>query len=105
MAMGQTVEPGGIDDCLEIAYPCVERELVDVLIGEAAASLVVAHESSLARESLEQRAPHGRSPIVLDVTEPVRHFHERRAGADRCVGEPDAVGGLTEANLLLHCAP
>src|SRR5258706_13180076 len=46
-------------------------------------------------------APDGASPVELDVRQPVRRLHQRRAAAHGGVGESHAVGAGAEAKLLV----
>src|SRR4029450_7775118 len=83
-------------------HPGIERELRDVPIRESAPAFVVAHELPLFREALEERTPDRGPPVVLDVVQPVRGFHQGGAGSGCSKGEADAVRGLAEGDLLLH---
>src|SRR5262249_46174712 len=94
--------PSGVDDSLEVPDPYIQREVGDVPIRESAPALIVAHELPFPREPLEQRTPDGRPPVVLDVIQPVGGLHQRWTGTCGRKGEPDAIYGFAEADLLLH---
>ena len=48
----------------------------------------------------EPVAPHRALPVVVEMGDPVGGPHQRRARPDGGVGEPGAVGGPAEADLL-----
>ena len=52
----ETLDAGRIDDRLEVGHPGVERERVDVPVGHAVASRVVANQRMFARRARERHA-------------------------------------------------
>lgn len=89
-----------VDDGLDIAHPDVEREVADGAVGQTRAALIEAHMRVIARQLAQPRLPDGALEVVLDVAQPVRRTHERRASADRRHRDPGAVGGGAEADVL-----
>ena len=60
-----------IDDCLKVGHPGVERERVNVPVGHAVASRVVANERVLARQPAQDMPPNRAFPIVFKMVHPV----------------------------------
>ena len=89
-----------VDHCFEVAHEGVDGEVVDVVLGQPAAPLVVADELAVAGQPDEPVAPHRALPVVVEVGDPVGGSHQRRARADRGVGDPRAVGRRAEVDVL-----
>ena len=70
------------------------------MIGQAATALVVAHEGVVASQADEPVPPHRALPVVVEMGDPVCGAHQRRARPDRCVGQPGAICGAAETDLL-----
>ena len=105
----EPLQPGRVDDGLEIGDEHVERGIGGFAIREAAAAGVVAIEPVARAERVEPGPPHRRLPVLADVGQPVGRLHERNPGAVAVDGvrEPRAVGRAREPDLLLerrHCA-
>ena len=98
----EMLEPELVDDGLEVPTMRLEREVVDVVIGEAVAPLVVAHECATLREADEPMPPHRALPVVVEVGDPVRGTHERRARTDRREREASAIVRRAELDVLSH---
>ena len=64
-----------IDDRLEVRHPGVERERVDIPIGHAIASRVVANERMSARKPPKDMPPNRAFPIVFEMVHPVSGLH------------------------------
>jgi hypothetical protein len=96
----EPVETEVVDDGCQVLHPGVERKDGDVVVGQAAAALVVAHERVLAGQADEPVTPHRALPVVVEMGDPVGGPHQRWAGADGGVGEPRAVGCCAEVDLL-----
>ena len=83
----EAVEVEGIDDPLQIVDEGVEGPLLDVVVRQPAAALVVADQRPGSGQALEPVAPHGAVPVVVEVGDPVGRPHQRRSLADRGVGQ------------------
>ena len=90
------VQPGGVDDGLQVVHPVVEREPPDVPVRQPAASLVVPDQAEPARQLGQPVPPHRALPVVGEVAQPVGGLHQRRARAADRVGQPGAVTGRRE---------
>src|SRR5262245_55668582 len=64
-----------LDQVLEVPKPGVERDVLEVPVGQAAAAQVVAHHGVLARQRLEQGPPYRAVPLVLEMIEPGAGHH------------------------------
>ncbi len=98
----ESVQPRSLHHGLEVPHPRVDGELVDVPVGEAAPALVVSDERVVAGELSQPVAPHRALQVEIEVAEPVRRLHERRALAHAGPGDTDAVRRLAEPVLLAH---
>ena len=96
----EAVQPEVVDHGLQVLQPRAERQVGDVVVGQAASPLVVAHQHVLAGQPDEPVAPHRALPVVVEMGDPVGGPHQWRARADGGVGEPGAVGSGAEADLL-----
>ena len=97
----EAVEPGAVDDDLEILDPGVEVEALDLPVGHPAAPLVVAQQRSLGGDVLGPVPPHGALEVVVEVRHPVRRLDERRTDPDEAVGDACSIRGEAELDLLL----
>ena len=75
----EPVEAGRLDHALEVAHEGVERDVVDVPVGQAVAARVVADQPVLGGERLQQMAPDRALPIVFQMIEPVGGLEQRRS--------------------------
>src|SRR5206468_4345005 len=100
---GEPLEAGGFEDRLEVTDSCLDREVVDVPVGHPEAALVVADDGRDLTELIEEVAPDGALPVVLEVAEPARDDDEWRAAAVDRISEADAVGASAETDLLVRC--
>ena len=98
----ETVEPGGVDDALEVRHPAVQRDLSGRPIGQATTALVVPNERVPFAQPLQPVTPDRAPPVELEMSEPVPGLHDRRAAAVPRPCEPRAVRRDAEANLLVH---
>ena len=60
------LEARRVNDELEIAQPRLEAQVLDVPVGKAASTLVIADEAMRARQFDQPMPPHGAVPIELD---------------------------------------
>jgi len=89
-----------VDHRLEILHERFERDVLRVPVGEAGRTLVVTDQPEAARQFAHERRPDRALPVIFDVVQPVRAFHDRKtaaAGRDR---EVHAVRGLAEGHVL-----
>ena len=97
---GEPVEPGVVDDRLEIADARLEREVVtsqsDSPYPRSSYRMTVANSAEVGKEVAPDRA----LPVELEVAEPARRDDQRRAGAVDRIRDPHAVGGPAEPDLL-----
>ena len=77
----EPVEPGRVDDRLEVREARGEREVVDVPVGHPEAPLVVAEHRRHRPEVLEEVPPDRALPVVLEVAQPAGGDDERRPRA------------------------
>ena len=96
----EALEPELVDHGLEVAHHRLEREVVDVVIGEAVAALVVAHQRAVVREADEPVPPHWALPVVVEVRDPVCCPNQGRPCADRRERKASAVVGGAELDVL-----
>ena len=97
----EPIQPGGLDQGLEVRQPAFEREVLDVPVGQPEAPLVVPHDGGDVTEVVQEVPPHRALPVVLKVAEPARHDQQRRTGAVPRPSQPDAVVGSAEPDLLV----
>jgi hypothetical protein len=97
---GELLEPGRLDDGLEIGDAGFEAVVGRAGVGEAMAALVVAHDVRDRAEVLEEVPPHRAFPVELEVTEPAGRDDERRSCAVARPCDARAVGRPAEAELL-----
>ena len=93
-----------LDHGLQVADPGLEREVLDVAVGQAVAALVVPDHRGHLAEVAQEVPPHRALPVVLQVAEPAGRDHQRRPGAVHGVRDPHAVGGAAEPNVLVRAA-
>ena len=67
----ETLDTDRINDCLKVGHPGIERERVNVPVGHAVASRVVAYERVLARQPAKDMTPNRAFPIVFQMVQPV----------------------------------
>src|SRR5262249_40891765 len=101
----EALESGSFDDGLEVPDVRLERDLGHLTVREARAALVEAEHRIALRQVVDPRPHRGVGPVVLEVREPVRRPHQRRALAGDGVRQPHAVAGSAEADLLVHRVP
>ena len=61
------VQSGGIDDCLQIPYECVEGDVGNVPVREPITALVIPDQRVILRKLLQQMTPHWALPVVFEV--------------------------------------
>src|SRR5262249_1180045 len=83
----------------EILYPRIQRKVVDVALGKAVTSSVVAHDAMPLRQVSHPVAPDRAAPLEIKVIEAVCDTNDGMSAADRGVCETNLVGGDAEANL------
>ena len=98
---GNRSRPAASTTVSRSADPCVEREVVDVPVGQPAAPLVVADQPVAGRQVAPPVPPDRALPVVVEVGEPVGRLHQWRPVADRGVGEAHAVRRGAELDPLL----
>src|SRR4051794_30387309 len=86
---------------MEVFKSRVQREVVDIPVGQTEAALVVADDGGDTAEVIEKVPPHRALPVVLQVAEPARDDDKRWTGAMNRVGDPRAIGRATEPDRLL----
>ena len=96
----EPVQPGVVDDRLEVRDACLEPEVLDVPVGQPVPALVVADDGGDLAEVGEEVPPHRALPVVLEVAQPAGGDHERRPGPVPRVGDARAVGRPAEPQLL-----
>jgi hypothetical protein len=98
----ETLEPGGVDDHLEVARPGIGRHIDEGAIREPGAAQVVAQQREFAREVLQPGAPGEATPLVLEVVEPRSGHHQRRAAPAHRISDARAVEARAKSHLLAH---
>src|SRR5262249_60379076 len=83
------LDASGLDHRLEVGHPCVEREVLDLPVGEPCPALVVSDDLVGLAEPRQPGMPERAPPVELEVREPVRRLDERWALPSRGVGEAD----------------
>ena len=94
-AQAQAVHHG-----FEVTHPGVEREVGHRVVGQAAATQVVADVLVIAREFGQPGPPDGAVQILFDVAQPVRRAQQGRAAADGRDGDACAIGRAAKAQAL-----
>ena len=99
-------EPCRRDHRVDILDPAVERQIVNVPVGQPAAALIMAHEAETLPAEADPVAPCGTLELVVEVRQPVRCLDENRPRAHLGPGQLNAVAGAQISNalasLLLH---
>src|SRR5680860_1684775 len=67
---GEPLQPGRIDDGLQVRYPGVEGETRDVAVGQPRPPLVIPQQRAAIGEALKPGAPQRTVPVVLHVVDP-----------------------------------
>ncbi len=93
-------EARGICYCFEVADPVVERESRDIAIRQAATARIVAEERVVPGKLFQPRDPHGGRSVEFHVREPRADLQHGRSSAESRVGEPHAVAGGAETDVL-----
>jgi hypothetical protein len=102
----KTLQADRVDHRFKIAHPRVERDFVDLPVGETIAARVGANQRVLAGEPAQDVAPKRALPVVFEMVEPGRRPHQGRTAADGCIGEAHAIARAAVADLLLKvCGP
>ena len=104
----EPVDPAVLDHGLQVADPGLEREVLDVAVGQAVPAFVVPDHRGHLTEVAQEVPPHRALPVVLQVAEPAGRDHQRRPGAVHGVRDPHAVGGAAEPHVLVRpsrCSP
>jgi hypothetical protein len=81
----------GVHQRFEVAHQAVEREVVDVALGQTDAAMVEAHEATGLRRPFVHGAQPGRLPFALDVRAGEGGVHQHGALAKRPEGDAHAV--------------
>ena len=99
---------GGVDDLLEIPDAAIHRQIADVPVGHAAATLVVADVAVVIAQKAGPVVPYRTLEVMLEVGQPGGRLHQRRPRARLRPREPSAVRSTVVANCLTtlqahHC--
>jgi hypothetical protein len=78
----EPIDPGCVDDALEVTYECFEGKIRYVPIREPVPTRVIPKEPVLGSDPVEERTPDRAFPVILQVIEPVACFDQRHALPD-----------------------
>src|ERR1041384_6809235 len=99
---GKAIEPGRLYDRFQIVNPRIERKIGALPIRQTITAFVIANKHVVAGELAQHVPPDRALPISLEVAEPVRRLHDRRACAYGRVRDPRSVVSRAKVNLLFH---
>src|SRR5215472_7556784 len=96
----ELVEADRGDESLEVRERALKGEVIDIPIGEATATLVIAEKSVVAHD-LRKPVPAIRNlPFKVEVVEPIDGTHQGRAASADGVGKSHTVAGGKELDFL-----
>jgi hypothetical protein len=98
----EPVEPGGVDDRLQIADPRLQTEVGDLPVRQPVPALVVAHHRRDRSHRRQEVPPYRALPVILEMAEPARRYDQRRAGGHAVprVRDPHAIRRPAEPDFL-----
>src|SRR5215510_693791 len=94
---------GRLDNAFEVAYKSVERNVIELPIGQAVAARIVPDQPVFGGEDMQQVTPDRALPVVFEMIEPIGGFDQRRAMSCERIGNADSIGRGAEVNLLWWC--
>ena len=75
---GERLDAAGLDHRFEIIDQPVVADVADLPVRQSDAAGIVAQQLAVARELMQQVAPHGAGPVELQMVDPVRDLEQRR---------------------------
>ncbi len=96
-----SVNGNSLNHALEVAQEPIEREFVDIPIGQPVAARVVADQQVLGRKGMQEMTPDWTLPVIFEVIEPIAGFYKRRSVPGERVGDSNPVRGRTETYRVL----
>src|SRR5215467_12707186 len=94
---------GRLDNAFEVAYEGVERNVIELPIGQAVAARIVPDQPVLGSEDMQQVTPDRALPVIFEMIEPIGGFDQRRTPSCERIGNADSIGRGAEVNLLWRC--
>src|ERR1700759_4425681 len=77
----ELLEPGRLDQLLEVLHHAFVREIFDRPVGQSAASLVIAQQRIVAHDLREPMAQERTLPLKIQMVQPVDGAHNGRPAA------------------------
>src|SRR6185312_3275709 len=90
-----------VDDAFEIGDEALDRDVLGLAVRQAAAARVVTQEPVALAQGFDPRSPDGSLPIEIEVAQPVRGAHQRRALPGHSVGDSRVVRRARKLDLRL----